>query len=361
VSPAGQYPDDIRVEEEVAEGANGSGNGAEAYRDNSLVGSDAPDMPERVGLDLITPAEAVGTEDLDAAPAGGEAQTTGGIARQIFRVFLEHKLAVVSLCFIILMILFCWVGPFLYHSNQTTQATALLTPENLPPGATGHPLGTNNTGFDVLGRLMYGGQTSLLVGLLSAAVATVVGVIWGAVSGFLGRWLDAVMMRIVDIVLSMPVLFLLIALVSIFHSSETLLILVIAGVSWLIPARLVRGETLSLRTREYVQAVKAMGGRGPRIIGRHIIPNAVGTIVVFATFQVATSILILAALGFLGFGLPPPGTDWGSMLSAATNSLGNGWWWEVYPVGVCIVLVVIAFNFVGDALRDALEVRTQRR
>jgi peptide/nickel transport system permease protein len=104
-----------------------------------------------------------------------------------------------------------------------------------------------------------------------------------------------------------------------------------------------------------------MGGGGGRIIGRHIIPNAVGTIVVFATFQVATSILILAALGFLGFGIPPPGTDWGTMLSNGVTAAGNGWWWEVYPVGVLIVLVVVAFNFIGDALRDALEVRTQRR
>ncbi|MGH9029097.1 MAG: ABC transporter permease [Acidimicrobiales bacterium] len=286
------------------------------------------------------------------------------MGRQILRVFWEHKLAVVSLAFIIAMVLFCWVGPFIYHSQQVNQQLVLTNPENSPPGvATGHyfPLGTTATGFDVLGRIMYGGQVSLYVGLLSALVATVVGVIWGAVAGFFGRWLDAVMMRFVDVVLSMPALFLLIALVTIFKSSESLLIFVIAGISWLIPARLIRGETLSLRTREYVQAVRAMGGRGHRIIGRHIIPNAIGTIVVFATFQVATSILLLAALGFLGFGVPAPQTDWGTMLSNAITAAGNGWWWEVYPVGVCIVLVVVAFNFVGDALRDSLEVRTQRR
>jgi peptide/nickel transport system permease protein len=357
MTTAGQYPEDTQVERDL--GQNGPGNAA--YRDNSLIGSDAANIPERVGLDLLTPETASEAAEVEALPAGGEAQSTGGIVRQIARVFFEHKLAVVSLAFIILVVLFCWVGPLLYHTNQTTQATALITPENLPPGSPSHPLGTQETGFDVLGRLMYGGQTSLTVGLLSALVATVVGVIWGAVAGYVGRWLDATMMRVVDVVLSMPVLFLLIALVTVFHSSEPLLIFVIAGVSWLIPARLVRGETLTLRTREYVQAVKAMGGRSHRIIGRHIIPNAIGTIVVFATFQVATSILLLAALGYLGFGLPPPGTDWGSMLSQATTSLGNGWWWEVYPVGAAIVLVVIAFNFIGDALRDALEVRTQRR
>jgi len=353
------YPDDTRVGEDVADGR---GETSSEYRSQSVIGSDAPDAPERLGPDLVIPSvEAEIAEREPALPSGGEAQSTGGIGIQIVRVFAEHKLAVASLAFIILMVLFCWLGPVFYHTDQTNQAAVLLNIENGAPGATGHPLGTDGTGFDILGRLMYGGQTSLIVGLLSALVATVIGVIWGAVAGFLGRWLDALMMRIVDIVLSIPVLFLLIALVTIFHSSEPLLIFVIAGVSWLIPARLVRGETLSLRTREYVQAVRAMGGRGGRIIGRHIIPNAVGTIVVFATFQVATSILLLAALGYLGFGVPPPGTDWGSMLSTAVNSAGNGWWWEIYPVGACIVLVVIAFNFIGDALRDALEVRTQRR
>ncbi len=321
--------------------------------------AESPLAPVRVGIDLVVPEEAAEAAE---TPEGGEARASGGIGKQIMRVFVEHKLAVVSLAFIILVVLFCWVGPLIYHTNQTNQELALFNPENAPPGATGKfPLGTTQTGFDVLGRLMFAGQASLTVGLLSALVATVVGVVYGAVAGFFGRWLDALMMRIVDIVLSIPVLFLLIALVTIYHSSEPLLIFVIAGVSWLVPARLIRGETLTLRTREYVQAVRAMGGSGGRIIGRHIIPNAVGTIVVFATFQVATSILILAALGFLGFGIPAPGTDWGTMLANGVNAAGNGYWWEVYPVGVLIVLVVVAFNFIGDALRDALEVRTQRR
>ena len=318
-----------------------------------------PLAPVRVGVDLVVPEEVAKAPE---APEGGEARSSGGIAKQILRVFVEHKLAVVSLAFVILVVLFCWAGPLIYHTNQTNQELALLNPENAPPGSTGKfPLGTTQTGFDVLGRLMFGGQTSLTVGLLSALVATVVGVIYGAAAGFFGRWLDALMMRIVDIVLSIPVLFLLISLVTIFHSSEPLLIFVIAGVSWLIPARLIRGETLTLRTREYVQAVRAMGGSGGRIIGRHIIPNAVGTIVVFATLQVATSILILAALGFLGFGIPAPNTDWGSMVSNAISAMGNGWWWEFFPAGIMIILVVISFNFIGDALRDALEVRTQRR
>jgi peptide/nickel transport system permease protein len=282
------------------------------------------------------------------------------MGRQILRVFIENRLAVVGLFVIIFFILFCFVGPSLYHTNQTNSELALNATQNGAPSGS-HLLGTDNTGFDMVGRLMYGGQASLIVGFASAAAATVVGVIYGAVAGFIGGWIDALMMRIVDMLLSVPVLFLLIALVTIFRQSEILIILVIAFVSWLIPARLVRGETLTLRIREYVQAVRVMGGSRTRIVGRHIVPNAIGTIVVFATFQVADSILLLAALGFIGLGIPAPGTDWGTMLSNGVDSAALGYWWEIYPAGLCIVLLVIAFNFIGDALRDALEVRLQRR
>jgi peptide/nickel transport system permease protein len=138
-------------------------------------------------------------------------------------------------------------------------------------------------------------------------------------------------------------------------------IFVIAFVSWLIPARLVRGQSLTLRTREYVQAVLVMGGRRSRIVVRHIIPNTISTIIVNATFNVADAILLLAALGFIGLGVPPPQTDWGSMLSNGVNYALDGYWWEIYPAGLCIVLVVVAINFIGDALRDAFEVRLQQR
>jgi peptide/nickel transport system permease protein len=276
-------------------------------------------------------------------------------------VFIENKLAIVGVIIVIAFVLFCFVGPLLYHTNQTNAQEALLnSTENAPPGGH-HPLGTDDYGYDILGRLMFGGQASLIVGLASAGVATVFGVVYGALSGFFGSWIDAVMMRLVDVFLSIPALFLLVCMVSIWHPTEGLIIIVIAAISWLVPARLIRGETLSLRVREYVQAVRIMGGSRTRIVGRHIVPNAIGTIVVFATFQVADSILLLAALGFIGLGIPLPGTDWGSMLSNGVNYAFNGNWWEIYPTGLCIVLVVIAFNFIGDALRDSLEVRLQRR
>jgi peptide/nickel transport system permease protein len=317
--------------------------------------ADDPGMPMTTPTGhVVPPVEGV------TAPEGGESSSVGGMGRQILQVFIENKLAVVGLFVIVFFILFCFVGPSIYHTNQTNSELALNATQNGAPSR-GNLLGTDNTGFDMVGRLMFGGQASLIVGFASAAAATLVGVIYGALAGFIGGWVDAIMMRIVDMLLSIPVLFLLIALVTIYRQSEILIIVVIAFVSWLIPARLVRGETLTLRVREYVQAVRVMGGSRTRIVGRHIVPNAIGTIVVFATFQVADSILLLAALGFVGLGIPAPGTDWGTMLSDGVNSAALGYWWEIYPAGLCIVLVVIAFNFIGDALRDALEVRLQRR
>jgi peptide/nickel transport system permease protein len=147
----------------------------------------------------------------------------------------------------------------------------------------------------------------------------------------------------------------------IYKPTLLLLIVLLTVVSWLIPARLVRGETLSLRTREYVQAVQVMGGRSWRIIVRHIIPNTIGVIMVTVTFQIANAILTLAVLQYLGFGLPPTTPTWGSMLSDGTTYLQDGYWWEVYPALIMIVITVVAFNFIGDALQDAFDVRLQER
>jgi peptide/nickel transport system permease protein len=296
-----------------------------------------------------------------AGPSGGEAATTGGLRSQLLYVFVENRLAVVGVVVIVLMVAFCFVGPLFYHTNQTSTQAALLNSTQDSPPTSANPLGTDQSGFDILGRIMYGGQISLEVGFAAAGIATVIGVLFGAISGFFGGWVDALMMRIVDVLLSVPLLFLLIALAVIFHPSLKILILVIGFTAWLVPARLVRGETLSLRVREFVQAVRVMGGRGPRIVLRHIIPNTAGTIIVNATFQVADAILLLAALGFVGLGVPAPKTDWGSMLANGVNYALDGYWWQVYPTGLAIVLVVVAFNFVGDALRDAFEVRLQRR
>jgi peptide/nickel transport system permease protein len=288
---------------------------------------------------------------------GGEAKVTGSAWKLAAYVFLENRLAVVGLAFVILVLLFCFVGPLVYRTDQVNTDITQVT--QAPSAA--HPLGTDNVGYDVLGRLMVGGQTSLEIGLIAALLATTFGVLWGAIAGFVGGWLDQLMMRIVDSLLAIPTLFLLLVLAAMFVPSVPMLIFIVALVAWLVPARLIRGETLSLRSREFVDAVRVMGGSDLRIVLRHIIPNTIGTIMVNATFQVADAILTIAALSFLGLGVPPPATNWGGMLSDGVSYTFAGYWWLIYPAGLAIVITVVAFNLIGDAMRDAFEVRLQRR
>jgi len=305
--------------------------------------------------DVLVPAE-LDRSDPGFSQAPEVARGPMG-TRSFLGAYLENRLGVVGLGVIVAVTLFCFLGPLAYHSDQVHANIALT---NMAPGV-GHPLGTDANGFDILGRLMVGGQSALEISLAVAFVATSFGALWGAVSGFMGGVLDAVMMRVVDIVIAVPAIFLLIYLASVFRPTVPLLIVVLSFLSWLGPARLVRGETLSLRTREFVDAVRVAGGRDSRIVGRHIIPNSLGTISVNATFQVADAIILLATLSFLGFGLPPPAVSWGAMLSQGTTYLLDGYWWEVYPAGLIVMVTVVAFNFVGDALRDSLDARLRER
>lgn len=307
------------------------------------------------------------TDDTAARPPAG---TRAGVAgapvvqwRQTLRAFARNKPAMGGIGVIAFMVLFCYVGPIFYHPNETNAQLAL---QSNPAGFavapnSAHLLGLDPNGFDELGRLMVGGQNSLEIGFAAALAALVIGVLWGAIAGFFGGWIDSLMMRIVDTLYSIPTLLLLIVLAVIYRPSVLLLIIILAGSAWLVPSRLIRSETLTLRTREYVQAVRVMGGGSARMIFRHIVPNVIGTTVVNLTFQIADTILYVAALGFLGLGVQPPETDWGSMLSTGVNYATSGYWWLIYPAGLAIVLVVVAFNFVGDAVRDALEVRLQQR
>ncbi|MGC1183561.1 MAG: ABC transporter permease [Candidatus Dormiibacterota bacterium] len=272
-------------------------------------------------------------------------------------VFAENRLAMVGLVVVAFFILFCFVGPLLYHTNQVQTRLGI---ENEGPSLR-HLLGTDTVGYDLLGRLMVGGQTTLVVGLVVSLLATSMGVAWGAIAGFAGGLVDGVMMRAVDALLAIPTLFLLLFLSSIFSPSEPLLIVVIASVAWLVPSRLVRAETLSLKTRNFVEAAQGQGAGPLRIIFRHVIPNVFGTVAVNSTFQVADAVLAVTSLSFLGLGIPPPAANWGGMLSDGVNYVYSGYWWQIWPAGVCIVLLVVAFNFIGDGLRDAFEVRLQRR
>jgi peptide/nickel transport system permease protein len=304
-------------------------------------------------VSATTPAEV----QVEVSPEGGQVVSAGSPWKLIGRTFAQNRLAIVGVVVVVLVVLFSFVGPLVYHTDQFNPD---LLHVNLAPGG-GHPLGTDQSGFDILGRLMEGGKSSIEVGLAVGVIATVFGLVYGAVSGFFGGAVDAVMMRLVDVGLAVPVVFLFIFMAQVYRPTLTLLIVLLSIVTWLIPARLVRGETLSLRGREYVQAVQVMGGRSWRIIVRHIIPNTIGTIVVTVTFQIANAILILAVLQYLGFGLPATQPTWGSMLSDGITFLQAGYWWQVYPALAMIVITVVAFNFIGDALQDAFDVRLQER
>ncbi|MFE0378813.1 ABC transporter permease [Streptomyces inhibens] len=297
---------------------------------------------------MTTPAlEALDATQPDAARA------TPGLARRTLAVFARNKLALAGALVLLALLAFCFLGPLLHPTDQIHTD---LSQAGLAPGA-GHPLGTTDLGYDLLGRLMYGGRTSLEVGLAAGLLATLFGTLYGAVAGYFGGWVDAAMMRVTDAALAIPALFLLVVVAAIVTPSKPVLILIIASVAWLSPARLIRGEALALRGRDYIHAMRLMGGGGGRAVFRHIVPNAIGTVIVNATFQVADAILYVAYLSFLGLSIPPPAADWGSMLSTGITYTQVGYWWLIFPPGIAIVLVVAAFNFIGDGLRDALDVR----
>ena len=252
----------------------------------------------------------------------------------MFRVFVENKLAVVGAVVIILMVLFCFVGPVFYSTNQTNaQLRSLNSVENARAERRA-PSRHRPNGFDMLGRIMYGGQTRSRsasrrrLSPRSSASCT------GAISGFFGGWVDTMMMRIVDVLLVDPTVVLADRPRGDLPVLARGLDLVIGFTAWLVPARLVRGETLMLRVREYVQAVHVMGGSSGRIVFRHIVPNTIGTIIVNATFQVADAILYPRRARFHRPWRPSPQTDWGSMLSDGVSYAVDGYWWEIYPAGV---------------------------
>jgi len=295
--------------------------------------------------------------DVTRAPEGGEVGPVQSGWKLAVREFASNKLAVTGVGILIFFLLFSFVGPVFYHGNYLTSN---LVATNQAPGA-GYPLGTNNQGYDELALLMKGGQAALEVGFFSAVIAIVIGALYGAISGLAGGIVDAVLMRVVDVFLSIPFLFIVLIVAVRFGASVLSLSLLIGAFSWLVPARLVRGEVLTLRVRDFVAAARVAGASQARLISRHLLPNAFGVVIVNVTFQVADAILYIAALGFLGFGLQWPNQDWGDLLSNGVTYLQDGYWWQIWPVGACIVLVVMACNLIGDAARDSLDVRLRRR
>ena len=264
-----------------------------------------------------------------------------------------------SAAYLALIVLFCFLGPFLYHTNQTNQALALNQVFNAPPSSA-HLLGTDGSGYDELGRIMFGGEYSLSLGLFAGFITIVVGTLYGMIAGYVGGFVDTAFMRLLDAFLSLPQIFILLALITIFPHTPTTLIVIIGVIGWFGNARIIRGDALLIKELEYSQASRAMGGGWWHIVRRHVFPNSVSNIVTVSSFAVADAILALTTLGYLGVGIPAPATDWGTMLNNAAGVMPF-YWWQVYPLGAIFILVIVAITYVGEALRDAFEVRLLER
>jgi len=226
-------------------------------------------------------------------------------------------------------------------------------------GSPRHPLGTDTLGRDVLSRLLHGARISLTVGLAAVLVAGVVGVGLGLVAGYRGGWADDLLMRLGDIQLAFPVLLLGVAVIAVLGASLINMILVLGASGWVTYARIARGETLSLKERDFVAAARALGAPARHVVVRHLLPNVLPSLMVVATFSVARTIIAEASLSFLGLGLPPPAPSWGAMLDEGRNYVTTGWWLALFP-GLAILLLVLAINLCGDWLRDALDPRMEK-
>lgn len=270
----------------------------------------------------------------------------------VARKFFRNKLAVIGGIFLIVIISAALLAPVIAPYSPEKQN--LL--EKLSVPSREHLLGTDRFGRDIFSRLLYGARISLLVGFASVLGSITIGTFLGAIAGYVGGIVDALIMRFVDIILSIPSIFLLITLVTIFKPGVDKLILIFALLGWTTTARLVRGEFLSLRSREFVLASKTIGTKTHKIIFSHILPNAMGPIIVSATLSIGYVILAESGLSYLGLGIQPPVASWGNMLQDAQNFtiLLNSWWYPLGP-GLMILLTVVCFNFVGDGLRDALD------
>jgi peptide/nickel transport system permease protein len=269
--------------------------------------------------------------------------------------------AVAGLLVVAATIVIAILAPVLSPADPVkNQLLERLTPPMWVAGGTPrHPLGTDTLGRDVTSRLLYGARVSLVVGLSAVAIAGVIGVALGLVAGYYRGWLDDVLMRLGDVQLAFPVLVLAIALLAVVGASLLNVVLVPGITGWITYARIVRGETLSLSTRDFVEAARAMGAPDRHVIWRHILPNVLPPITVVATFSVARIVIAEASLSFLGLGLPPPAPSWGAMLDEGRNYITTGWWLALFP-GLAILILVLGINLLGDWLRDVLDPRLER-
>jgi oligopeptide transport system permease protein len=267
------------------------------------------------------------------------------------RRLLRNKAAVAAMILLLVMVLLAAIGPYLvpYPFDQINKNDVWS-----PPLTSGHLLGADALGRDLLSRLLMGLRVSLAVGVVATFVSLVIGVLWGAVAGYAGGRVDEVMMRVVDILYSLPFIFFVILLMVTFGRNFILLFLAIGAVEWLTMARIVRGQTLSLKQREFIEAARAAGLAQGAIVGRHIVPNLLGPVVVYVTLTIPGVILAESFLSFLGLGVQEPMTSLGSLISKGAQDMELAPWLLIFP-SIVMVVTLMAFNFIGDGLRDAID------
>ena len=280
-----------------------------------------------------------------------EATPKTSFLRDVFWQRLRrNRMALVGAGIVLLMFLLAALAPLAQDPAAIDVADALLPP------SWHHPLGTDDLGRDVLARILHGARISLLVGFVAVGIATALGIVFGALAGYYGGWVDSVSMRFVDIMLCFPTFFLILAVIAFLEPSIWNIMIIIGATGWMGVARLVRAEFLSLRERDFVLAAQALGASDRRIIFLHILPNALSPVLVSATLGVAGAILTESALSFLGIGVQPPTPSWGNMLIVGKQTLGTAWWLSVFP-GLAILLTVLGYNLLGEGIRDALDPR----
>jgi peptide/nickel transport system permease protein len=283
---------------------------------------------------------------------------------QTWRKFKRHRLALTGAAVLILLTLGAVFAPWLSHFDPNAIDTH-WTGSPLAPGQFGHWLGTDEIGRDLYTRILFGARISLTLAVSAVIIEVLLGTFIGAVAGYYGGTIDSLLMRLTDTFLSIPLLPLLLVLTGIVAANTSKaslnfasIVLIIAALSWMFVARLVRGAFLSLREKEFAEAARAIGGGDARIVLRHLLPNAVGPITVQATLDVGNVILLESALSYLGFGIQPPTASWGSMLANAQENISIAPWAAIYP-GLAILITVLAVNYMGDGLRDALDPNIQ--
>jgi peptide/nickel transport system permease protein len=296
-----------------------------------------------------------------AAPEAARCRSPWQLALQRWR---RDRAAIVSGSFLLLVVAMAVFAPVIAsvvgHGVNQQFRTSGLSPSGLPVGPSHRfLLGTDDLGRDILVRLAYGARVSLVVGVVATGVAVAVGTVVGILAGFVGGVTDSVLSRLADVVLSFPFLLFAIALVSILRPSLWITIAVIGMFSWASVARVVRGQVLSVREKEYVEAARSLGRSSARIMAFDVLPNVVPTVIVYATLLVPTVIVTEATLSFLGVGVPPPTPSWGSMISEASALYQQAWWFALFP-GLLLLATTLAFNLLGDAVRDALDPRADR-